>query len=85
MAVSSHEFGHATGWGKHYDDDFAVDICDEDNLKKHTMCAGIAASNQRMRTLEDHDVHTFKNSYPRPAVPGPGGGEIQPPGCLTCF
>ncbi|HEX7169063.1 MAG TPA: hypothetical protein VF230_18945, partial [Acidimicrobiales bacterium] len=67
-AVASHEFGHVTGWGgEHYTPapDAGV-LCDEGSQQKHTMCPGIATSNQRMRTLEAHDIGTFNNAYPVP-------------------
>jgi hypothetical protein len=63
--VSTHEAGHVTGWFGHYDQEGSVDICD-DNMEQRTMCRIHYWGTERMRTIEDHDYHTFEAFYPHP-------------------
>lgn len=59
-SVASHEFGHATGWYGHYST--SETIC-ENNGSQATMCRTIHLGTVRMRTLADHDIHTFNAAY----------------------
>lgn len=61
-SVASHEFGHATGWGAHYDDGSSQTICQDDSAQ-HTMCRFNYIDTERQRTLEEHDRHTFDSAY----------------------
>jgi hypothetical protein len=65
-SVATHEFGHASGWAHHYDD-AGVDpgglICGN-NSGQATMCATHYKGTARQRSLQTHDVHTFKAAYP---------------------
>lgn len=64
--IATHEFGHATGFGTptnpHFSD--GDSICDG-SLGQHTMCSGATSQPQwnRLRTLEQHDMHTFVAAY----------------------
>jgi hypothetical protein len=64
QAVATHEFGHATGFGfgpnipNHFN---TVDCFDS---PYQTMCGTLLPGYAYPRTLESHDVHTFKNRYP---------------------
>lgn len=58
-SVSSHEFGHATGFFPHFDPD-DVDCSSAD---RETMCATIPVGVSYFRTLEEHDKHTVANAY----------------------
>ncbi len=57
-STASHELGHGTGWSGH----LSGSICD-DNSAQQTMCAFISDGTERQRTLEDHDIHTFRGQY----------------------
>lgn len=64
-SVASHEWGHVTGHigspnGGHWYEDWA--ICPDGNYR-HTMCPGVAPGSEMMRTLEEHDRHTFVSAY----------------------
>lgn len=64
-SVASHEWGHMTGFsGPFHNGHFnnSETIC-AGNDGQHTMCPAIEIGTERMRTLEDHDRHTFQNSY----------------------
>lgn len=65
LSVAVHEFGHAAGWAKHYDDPgvgLGVGICGNFS-GQHTMCATHYASTARQRSLGPHDVETFRQRY----------------------
>lgn len=58
-SLTTHEWGHATGWYDHFGDDFCPD-----GSARQTMCPNYVFSAQRAwRSLEDHDVHTLVNAY----------------------
>jgi matrixin len=57
-SVSSHEFGHATGWRGHFDAGST-----ECGSPHHTMCPTISQGSTSDRFLEVHDQHTFDNAY----------------------
>ncbi|MEA2434116.1 MAG: Matrixin [Actinomycetota bacterium] len=70
-AVASHEFGHAGGritggpgdqghWPE------SSNLCpDLLNDRRHTMCPSYDFIGTVMRTLERHDIDTFRNAYGR--------------------
>lgn len=60
----THELGHATGWGPHYNDrNAAAGICNV-TVVAETMCnANYAGNFFFVRTLGSHDMHTFSNAY----------------------
>jgi hypothetical protein len=58
-SVMAHEVGHATAWAGHYDR--TAIPCSES--PKHTMCQGTPTKNSSKRSLEEHDVHTFRDAY----------------------
>lgn len=63
LAVATHEFGHATGFGANYPPDhFASSdpICDSGSSTYATMCA---VYHVRYRTLGSHDIHTLEGVY----------------------
>lgn len=59
-ALASHEFGHATGFNNHITD---PNLCEHAGIDLHTMCFFIEPGLARQRTLEVHDVDTFKTAY----------------------
>jgi hypothetical protein len=59
-SVTTHEFGHATGWVGHFSEGDAV--CPDDSTRA-TMCPGIYPGTERQRTVSTHDVHTFVGAY----------------------
>lgn len=64
-SIASHELGHAAGFAGPYDNghfDSNAPIC-EDNEDQHTMCPFYVRGSERVRTLEEHDWHTFSNRY----------------------
>ncbi len=65
QAVAAHEFGHATGFSRHWDyqDGANGSLCKTGDLAKHTMCATYEGGTVRQRTLEEHDIHTFAAAY----------------------
>lgn len=56
--ASAHEFGHGTGFSGHFAAGGAA--CDQ---PKSTMCPFMEYGQDFMRTLEEHDKHTFGNAY----------------------
>lgn len=66
-SVASHEFGHATDWEMHFDDNAGWNgsLCQTGDAGRHTMCKYYEPGTLRMRTLEAHDVETFVNRYGR--------------------
>lgn len=73
-AVSSHEFGHVTGFsGPHANGHFNPNdstVCPESS-SKHTMCPTITRGVTWQRDLEFHDSETFENAYPQPPPSSP--------------
>jgi hypothetical protein len=61
-AVATHEFGHSMGFGPHFSSSDTV--CT--TSPRHTMCpnAIIGPSGTQLRSLEEHDKHTFAAAYP---------------------
>lgn len=64
LSVAVHEFGHATGfYGPfaigHFDP--TAGVCTGNPV--HTMCPGYVTGSTFLRTLEEHDKHTFGNAY----------------------
>jgi repeat uncharacterized protein DUF346/matrixin len=79
FSVASHEFGHASGWGFHYDDaqtDPAEPGCVE-NGNKYTMCRTTAPGTNYKRSLEGNDTHTLRYAYP--TWESLGGGVVDAP------
>lgn len=70
-AVAAHEFGHATGrisGGPDGDGHFAESSAKCPSVfggRRHTMCPSEELIGAGMRTLERHDVDTFRNAYRR--------------------
>lgn len=60
QSVAAHELGHATGFAGHFS--LSSALC-ADNATQHTMCAGHRVGTNRQRTLEEHDVDTFRDAY----------------------
>lgn len=65
-SVTSHEFGHVTGfyWGPNDDGHFLESdaVCPNTSYR-HTMCPSIYDGTERQRTLGAHDAHTFTGAY----------------------
>lgn len=61
-SVLSHEFGHASGWAKHWDDTTAETFC-ADNSSQNTMCKYNYQGTARQRTLESHDQSLVSAAY----------------------
>lgn len=60
-SIAAHELGHATGWAGHFAE--SDSIC-PDGGQRHTMCPGFIYMGKKfLRSLEDHDRHTFDNAY----------------------
>jgi len=69
----THEFGHAAGFGGHWDGDEPMTsqsdwevLCDDgadNDPPTHTMCAFATLGHSRKRTTEIHDEHTFAGLY----------------------
>jgi hypothetical protein len=59
-ALATHELGHATGFNGHITD---PNLCESAGIDLHTMCLGIYVGLARQRTVEVHDVDTFKSAY----------------------
>jgi hypothetical protein len=58
-SVSTHEFGHVTGFGMNEaPDHFTGTICPE-----QTMCGAASFGSENQRTLDTHDIHTFQGAY----------------------
>ncbi len=70
-AVASHEFGHASGRisggpeGNGHFSESSRRCPDFLNARRHTMCPSDDLIGAEMRTLERHDVDTFRNAYGR--------------------
>ena len=65
LGIATHELGHGTGWGAHYDDQHPTATCPANNPSAvQTMCTGRAdPSGFWRRSLGEHDKHTFKAAY----------------------
>jgi hypothetical protein len=64
-SVATHEFGHAIGWGGHFDDPtiaLGTGICGN-FTGQHTMCKTHYSGTARQRTLGPHDIDTFSVVY----------------------
>lgn len=59
-SLTTHEFGHATGWYGHFSP--GESICDN-TASQATMCPEYFPNTVRMRTLDDHSKHTFVAAY----------------------
>jgi hypothetical protein len=76
QSVAAHEFGHGTGFMRHFnvaldDDEDGVDEwsaqrarCGDVNPKRETMCGAGDTGYAHERDLGPHDKHTFRNVYP---------------------
>lgn len=58
-SISSHEWGHVGALG-HY---AAIDFVCTDNESQATMCPSYKAGTERMRTLQPHDIDSFRARY----------------------
>lgn len=85
-SVAVHEFGHATGRGStkgelmtagdgdgHFPMSWSV--CDLTQSDYHSMCAMEAPGETWGRSLNTHDIDTFKNRYGLPPVQSPSAQE----------
>jgi hypothetical protein len=65
-SIVTHEWGHIFGFMRGPDGDGhfprRFEICQADSADQ-TMCAQYGKGHERARTLETHDIHTFKNAY----------------------
>lgn len=68
QGVAMHEFGHASGFARHYDGANSTGlggaICERTNSKRETMCALSTQGAAWARTLGPHDRHTWDAAYP---------------------
>lgn len=69
LSVVTHEWGHASGHlggpngDGHYSPTDSTGACNDDSWK-HTMCPSYGPKgDERQRTLEAHDIHTFADAY----------------------
>lgn len=64
QSVATHEFGHSTGLFWHFDDpgmnSGTGHNCAGGNPGRETMCSATPRGNTSGRTLEPHDLHTFR-------------------------
>ena len=62
--TATHEFGHATGFGRgSAPDHFATSAQECQVSPKQTMCPSEPLGENYFRSLEEHDKHTFNNIY----------------------
>lgn len=61
--VATHEFGHQTGtwYGNAH---FTSPISCPGNSTDQTMCPSLGEEQEKLRSLEAHDIDTFQNNYP---------------------
>jgi hypothetical protein len=59
-SVATHEMGHAMGHWEHWPS--ASPRCEEVS-NKLSMCPTVAPGSTMMRSIDDHDIHTFENTY----------------------
>ncbi len=68
QSVATHEFGHATGWVRHFSGKNKLPTegakCNAREKGFETMCAFIPPGTANARTLHKHDKETFNNAYP---------------------
>lgn len=66
-SVATHEFGHSTGFLRHYDGKNSIptgsDQCASGDQNRQTMCSLTYRGQARQRTLGRHDRHTFEGAY----------------------
>lgn len=60
QGVLAHEFGHATGWGRHFENDTGTECL---ATGRHTMCSTVSPGLLDARTLEEHDIDTWQDAY----------------------
>lgn len=60
LGILAHEFGHATGWGRHFAEDTGTECINE---QRHTMCSTVSPGTADPRTLEPHDIDTWQDAY----------------------
>lgn len=67
-SFAAHEAGHSAGHWIHWDTPGggATGLCPLSS-SRHTMCGGQPAGKMWLRSLEKHDIHTFRLTYPKPA------------------
>jgi hypothetical protein len=74
QSVIVHEAGHAGGFGtkivdtgdpadQHFPHAYTSDGICWDDADFHTMCNGLIPAPPKTRTLEEHDIETFRNAY----------------------
>jgi hypothetical protein len=61
--AAAHEFGHATGFAGPYSNGHFNPNGSECEDAKQTMCPSMNYGQEFMRSLEEHDRHTFGNAY----------------------
>lgn len=74
QSTATHEFGHATGFVRHFNEPLDENTPDEwsaqrarcgaRSSKRETMCPGGDTGKAYERTLGPHDFHTFQSVYP---------------------
>jgi len=63
-SVATHEFGHANGWGPHFDDKRRVSICAQGRRSRATMCKNTDYRvGGQQRYLSVHDRSVFRDAY----------------------
>jgi hypothetical protein len=63
VSFAAHEAGHAAGHWIHWNQGGAPGLCPV-NDTLHTMCSATPSNKAWWRSLEKHDVHTFRLTYP---------------------
>lgn len=61
-SVSTHEWGHAAGHSKHWDDGGQAALCPF-SVYRESLCSSIPTGTTYMRSTEPHDEHTFGARY----------------------
>ncbi len=68
QSVAMHEFGHASGFARHYDGPNSTGlggaICNLTDSRRETMCSLLTQGTAWGRTLGPHDRHTWNAVYP---------------------
>lgn len=60
QGILAHEFGHATGWGRHFEENTGTECL---LAQRHTMCSTVSPGTLDPRSLEPHDIDTFEDAY----------------------